>query len=79
VEGTESVLRADADAATGNVPGRVALATGGSATPDDTTGVGAAGTDSAEVAAAVSFRSTGAWLRQPQRTTFIAKSAAAFD
>jgi hypothetical protein len=59
------VLRADADAAdaaTGNVPGRTALATGESATPGDADTAGVVGTDSAEVAAAVSFRSTGAWV-----------------
>lgn len=56
------MLRADADAATGNVPGRTALATGESATPGDADTAGVVGTDSAEVAAAVSFRSTGAWV-----------------
>ncbi len=57
------MLRADADAATGNAPGRTELATGESATPDDDADAdGIAGTDSAEVAAAVSFRSTGAPL-----------------
>ena len=57
------MLRADADAATGNVPGRTVLAAGDSATPDDDADAdGIAGTDSAEVAAAVSFRSTGAPL-----------------
>lgn len=54
------MLRADADAATGNVSGRIALDAGASTTPDDPDTEGLAGTDSAEVVAAVSFPSTGA-------------------